>query len=730
MRLGYSESNKTGKLNILLEVLAAIMLGGAAFYAFISTFGIYYDLRDPFGGSVREGLAGVWNQIADTLGSEKYVLIGKIAGAGTDDGPVSTGLTLTIVLALMIVLAFLIIKSKVRPLLLFFIVPLLAVMLAFGITPPVLPAALLAGAVLISLSVMSAKGKIPLSHIVFPLLIAGIAIGAAFAGDSTVGLAPPRSIQEAGEKIRTGYVRMMYGEDALPRGDFREFTGKDLKERRGSIDDVKNTLGESVNGGSSGATSGENSSGGKAGSGTALTVTMSEPASLYMRSFVGAEYRENQWKPLEDHVYYSMRDKLYWLREQGFSGLTEMSDVSVMGGYGNKDIDVEVEVKDASRKNAVTPYELTAGDTGSEGSSGRNKFTAPEGTKDYGGSHLGTKGFRGRSKYSYKIAGDITSEWTDAVGKFYTSERNEETENFFVNESNYNVMQYESYLGITQKIKMALREELGDPGDTEEEHVEYKKAISDVKKHLSDNYIYSETFKAPKRGEDAALTFLERKTGSDIHFASLATLMFRFYGIPARYVEGYLITPSDISGKTGETSFDVTKRANHAWTEIYVDGFGWVPVETTPDYAGIMKEADMDKGLENMAYNNNDNRNRKKEPPEEEEEEEYDDPGMGAMIRLILILTGMYFGIKLLLALLAIIIEAIAAWIGWRIRFRDKDPKKGVRALYQYSKLKKWNLNGKGEAIGLKASYSESSISEGERKEMREELKKAKNERS
>ena len=39
--------------------------------------------------------------------------------------------------------------------------------------------------------------------------------------------------------------------------------------------------------------------------------------------------------------------------------------------------------------------------------------------------------------------------------------------------------------------------------------------------------------------------FLVSKKGYDVQFATAATLMFRYYGIPARYVEGYLITPKD-----------------------------------------------------------------------------------------------------------------------------------------------------------------------------------------
>ena len=68
----------------------------------------------------------------------------------------------------------------------------------------------------------------------------------------------------------------------------------------------------------------------------------------------------------------------------------------------------------------------------------------------------------------------------------------------------------------------------------------------------------------------------EYKKGSCKHFASTATLLFRALGIPARYVTGFLTET-----RVGEW-INVSKEDAHAWVEIYVDGFGWKTVETTP----------------------------------------------------------------------------------------------------------------------------------------------------
>ena len=63
-------------------------------------------------------------------------------------------------------------------------------------------------------------------------------------------------------------------------------------------------------------------------------------------------------------------------------------------------------------------------------------------------------------------------------------------------------------------------------------------------------------------------------------------------------MEGYLITPEDIKDKNPGDTIEVPGKNGHAWTEIYMDGLGWVPVEMTPEYYNVMEEADLTAGLE------------------------------------------------------------------------------------------------------------------------------------
>lgn len=71
--------------------------------------------------------------------------------------------------------------------------------------------------------------------------------------------------------------------------------------------------------------------------------------------------------------------------------------------------------------------------------------------------------------------------------------------------------------------------------------------------------------------------------GYCVHFAAAATLMYRMYGIPARYATGYMVMPSDfIPQEDGTYLAEVTDEKAHAWVEIFLRGYGWTPVEVTP----------------------------------------------------------------------------------------------------------------------------------------------------
>ena len=104
---------------------------------------------------------------------------------------------------------------------------------------------------------------------------------------------------------------------------------------------------------------------------------------------------------------------------------------------------------------------------------------------------------------------------------------------------------------------------------------------------LNSNATYTLTPGWTAFNEDIVEYFLfERGTGFCEHFAATATLMYRLYGIPARYATGYMVSPSDFELIIRDNYLNycagVTDEAAHAWVEIFLEDYGWTPVEVTP----------------------------------------------------------------------------------------------------------------------------------------------------
>lgn len=104
---------------------------------------------------------------------------------------------------------------------------------------------------------------------------------------------------------------------------------------------------------------------------------------------------------------------------------------------------------------------------------------------------------------------------------------------------------------------------------------------------LHNNTTYSLSPGVLPRGEEFTEYFLyEQQEGYCTHYATAATLMYRMFGIPARYAMGYRV-PNYMFNRDSliyeeAASAYVRDEQAHAWPEIYLTGLGWVPIEVTP----------------------------------------------------------------------------------------------------------------------------------------------------
>ncbi|HEX8552393.1 MAG TPA: transglutaminase domain-containing protein [Abditibacteriaceae bacterium] len=86
---------------------------------------------------------------------------------------------------------------------------------------------------------------------------------------------------------------------------------------------------------------------------------------------------------------------------------------------------------------------------------------------------------------------------------------------------------------------------------------------------------------APEDRDAVDYFLFESRRGYCTYFASALTIACRTQGIPARIVSGF-VNPSYFSDINGRV-WGVAIEANaHAWTEVWVDGWGWAVLDATP----------------------------------------------------------------------------------------------------------------------------------------------------
>ncbi len=105
---------------------------------------------------------------------------------------------------------------------------------------------------------------------------------------------------------------------------------------------------------------------------------------------------------------------------------------------------------------------------------------------------------------------------------------------------------------------------------------DYKKAEA-IFAYVNVNMSYDTSSAYANKG---ALSALESMKGVCEEFATLFVAMCRAVDIPSRVIEGYKIQDE----KSGDEVIG-TKLVDHVWGEIYLEEFGWVPVEPTIEYS-------------------------------------------------------------------------------------------------------------------------------------------------
>ena len=185
----------------------------------------------------------------------------------------------------------------------------------------------------------------------------------------------------------------------------------------------------------------------------------------------------------------------------------------------------------------------------------------------------------------------------------YDDYKKEVDDELLTDEDYYNYV-YEACLTVPDDLRSTLEDTLTEIEPLYSEDVnQYRlNCANAIYSYFFENFSYTMAPGRTAYRRDFVEYFLtHQKRGYCAHFASATVLLLREMGIPARYCEGYVIpislvyenavlTENDFnewySGKKDMEMDAVLKvpvndSYAHAWVEIYLDGYGFVPFEAT-----------------------------------------------------------------------------------------------------------------------------------------------------
>lgn len=134
----------------------------------------------------------------------------------------------------------------------------------------------------------------------------------------------------------------------------------------------------------------------------------------------------------------------------------------------------------------------------------------------------------------------------------------------------------------TQPGELDLPPELADQLRSTAENFIYQPDLAarliGLRNYLQDNYAYSLKTSNPSGTSPLENFLYHEKRGYCEHFATAAAMFCRILGIPSRIAYGW----SGGRLYKSQNMFVFRAKDAHAWTEIKLEGYGWVVFDTTP----------------------------------------------------------------------------------------------------------------------------------------------------
>lgn len=271
---------------------------------------------------------------------------------------------------------------------------------------------------------------------------------------------------------------------------------------------------------------------------------------LYLKGFTGGDYQEGVWNEAEE--------------SQLFAAVEQQMGESWNGRGSSVFRTMYYDLNQWSApENAALSRTLTL-----RGRYGRDNSWYPPYYYNYDTTYQLQEGYR----FSYYQRSDIALRWEEMEARRYTAESYRRLQEYYREQalSVYTQVPLDTVPRLVQLCRDNPQEDLNS-------------IIDFVRQTLAGRIRYTTSPGQIPYGQDPVeYTLFERGQGYCQHFASAAVLMLRLYGIPARYVSGYALTPSDFEEQeNGGYLASVTDASAHAWAEIFLEDYGWVPIEVT-----------------------------------------------------------------------------------------------------------------------------------------------------
>ena len=336
---------------------------------------------------------------------------------------------------------------------------------------------------------------------------------------------------------------------------------------------------------------------------------------MYLKSFNGTFYKDAMWETLSEQKDVQVSLKDYNLTARELENLTVTLNQYYGGGYLGAKKAIHVMNVGATSSYTYLPYHLAddmqnviqyVNDDETVGGLPRNyiqvlnyqpirniRYVDEFREKIKKENELAIKNAEENSRYHYRL---------EALDK----------------EAKYSEYVHEVYMQVPQENLQTIQnfcDKYDLSGDSED-------IVEKLAFIFERDYEYSLIpGKTPSNKEFVNYFLEEQKKGYCMYFATASTLILRYLGIPARFTGGYVLWNSyyptgDVRElRENETlgdwvsldeysedrypyglmEYKLDDSMAHAWVEIYIDGFGWIPVEFTPpseDEPDKQQEAD------------------------------------------------------------------------------------------------------------------------------------------